>query len=61
MEVYLDNNATSPISEKVAEAIKDSFAYYANPSSVHSLGIRVRNFMDDARNKVALALGVSKE
>lgn len=61
MEVYLDNNATTPVSEKAAAAIADSHKYYANPSSIHTQGSRVKLFLDNSRERVSLALGAAPE
>jgi cysteine desulfurase len=52
--IYLDNNATTPVEERVLEAmmpyLKDQ---YANASSGHRLGREVRAAMDVAREQVA--------
>ena len=58
--VYLDNNATTPLREEVLEAmlpfLRES---YGNPSSIHSFGKIVRQAIDAARETVANALGVT--
>lgn len=52
--VYLDHNATTPLDERVLEAmlpyLKGSFA---NPSSVHRPGREARAALDQAREQVA--------
>ncbi len=59
-KVYLDHGATTPMREEVFEAmepfLKDNFG---NPSSLHSFGREVRKNVDNAREKVAKALGAS--
>jgi cysteine desulfurase len=53
-EIYLDNNATTPIDEEVLEvtvrALRDEFG---NPSSAHARGARARKALDGARERVA--------
>src|SRR4051794_9950414 len=52
--VYLDNNATTKPDEKVVEAMLPYLReWYGNPSSVHRLGQRSRQAIDEARNQVA--------
>ena len=52
--VYLDNNATTPIDERVLEAMLPYLkGRYANASSGHRLGREVRAAMDIARDQVA--------
>lgn len=52
--VYLDHNATTPIDERVLEAmlpwLREGFG---NPSSVHSKGRQARAAMEQAREQVA--------
>ena len=56
--VYLDHAATTPIDPRVREAmlpfLDDQFA---NPSSFHTPGKRVREAIDEARIKVSTVLG----
>ncbi len=51
--IYLDNSATTPISEaalkKYIEISRDSFG---NPSSLHSLGFEAEKILNDARRTV---------
>ncbi len=52
--IYLDNNATTPIDERVLEAMMPYLkGQYANASSGHRLGREVRAAMDVAREQVA--------
>ncbi len=57
MIVYLDNNATTPLSDPVKKKINESFELYGNPSSFHSLGVKARNVIEIARGKIAAAIG----
>ncbi len=56
--IYLDNSATTPISEaalaKYIEISRDSFG---NPSSLHSLGFSAEKILTDARKTVLDSLG----
>ncbi len=60
MRIYLDNAATTPISEEVIETMSDCMRHaYGNPSSIHSDGIKVRAMLEKARKKVASYIGAS--
>ncbi len=56
--VYADNAATTQISDEVLEAmlpwLKDG---YGNPSSIYAKGREAGHAIEDARKKVAQALG----
>jgi cysteine desulfurase len=58
-EVYLDWNAATPphpdVERAMAEARRDA---WGNPASVHAAGRRARALVEDAREAVALRLGV---
>lgn len=59
--VYLDNNATTQISESVREAMEPYLGKcYANPNSNSQLGRSVKAAVDKARGQVARALGSRK-
>lgn len=60
---YFDNSATTPISEKVLEAMMPYLtSSYGNASSIYSLGRESRKAIDKARDQVAKALNCdSKE
>ena len=52
--VYLDNAATTKMSDKVIEEMTKSFSEnYGNPSSVHSLGQRAKSVVERARHIIA--------
>lgn len=62
MEIYLDNAATTALDPEVIEAILPFLTtHYANPSSAHSAGRRVKEAVDNARRTVAHLLGASPE
>ena len=56
--IYLDHNATTPLSPAVAErmavALRDQ---WGNPSSVHYFGQQAKAAIDEARTAVALLIG----
>ena len=52
--IYLDNNATTPLHPEVLEAMLPGLrGNYGNPSSIHSFGRSARVQLDEAREKVA--------
>lgn len=58
MPVYLDHNATTPISPEVLEAMMPYFTgVYGNPSSVHRFGRLTRDALEQARMQVAQLVG----
>ena len=58
-QVYLDNAATTPLHPQVIAAIAAAMTQYANPSSLHSLGVEAEKMVDAARENTARLLGVS--
>ena len=55
--IYLDHAATTPLRPAAAEAMRDGFAMWANPSSPHQAGRAARAALEEARAAVAKALG----
>lgn len=56
---YFDWAATAPADEDIlAEAVKVSIDYSANPGSVHEAGIQAKHKLEEARKRCATALGV---
>ncbi len=56
-KIYFDHAATTPVKQEVLAAMLPYFSErYGNPSSIHSLGRENRKTIEDAREKVALAL-----
>lgn len=57
--VYMDHNATTPMRPEVREVLVEALDRgLGNPSSVHGSGREARALIDDARDRVAAALGV---
>jgi cysteine desulfurase len=59
--IYLDNNATHPILPEVREEMNKMMSMIGNGSSPHDAGMRVRAYIEDARIKIAKAIGLIKE
>ena len=58
--IYLDHAATTPMLPEVREAMTEVMERdFGNPSSVHDLGRRARRAVEDARDRVAAAIGAS--
>ncbi len=57
MKVYLDNNATTPVSDEVKKEMIFAIDIYGNPSSLHQFGVEARNIVEKARRRVAETLG----
>ncbi len=58
LTVYFDYNATTPLDDRVGEAMLPLQATnWGNPSSVHHLGRRARAWLDQARDRTATVLG----
>ena len=56
--IYLDYNATTPLSAAAREAMEPYLTeHFGNPSSVHSAGREARAEIDDARDRLAHLLG----
>ncbi|HXN67585.1 MAG TPA: cysteine desulfurase family protein [Bradyrhizobium sp.] len=55
--VYLDWNATTPLRREAREAMQAAWELAGNPSSVHAEGRQVRRLVEDARERVAAAVG----
>ena len=56
---YLDWNASTPLSKNAFMAMKNTFSDFANPSSVHYEGKRVKSSIEKARDKIAEILGIN--
>ena len=56
--IYLDHAATTPMRPEVADAMATHFGTgFGNPSSVHGQGRAARNALEEARSRLAAALG----
>ncbi len=60
MKVYADNAATTSVSKNALNAMLPYFTeVYGNPSSLYSTGQRAKDALEDARQRIADALGAS--
>jgi cysteine desulfurase len=58
--VYLDWNATTPLRREAREAMASAWDLSGNPSSVHAEGRQARRLVEEARGRVAEAVGASQ-
>src|SRR5688572_2710912 len=57
---YLDHAASTPVLPEAKEAMLGALeADFGNPSSVHSYGRRAREIVEDARERLATAVGAA--
>lgn len=60
--IYLDNAATTPISQPVLDAMLPWLQEgYGNPSSIYRLGQQAQMALEESRQKVAVALGAKPQ
>jgi len=60
--IYLDYNATTPITPEVREAMQPFLAeHYGNPSSNHTLGRACAEAISDGREQLAALIGVDAD
>ena len=58
MQVYLDNASTTKMSDAALEAMLPYFTQtYGNPSSLHSMGQRAKEVLEEARATIAACIG----
>ena len=56
--IYVDNAATTPVSDEVVKAMMPCFTeFWGNPSSLHADGQSAKAVVDEAREKIAKAIG----
>jgi cysteine desulfurase len=55
--VYLDWNATTPLRPEAREAMAAAWDILGNPSSVHAEGRQARRLVEEARGRIAGAVG----
>ena len=59
--VYLDYNATAPISDSSKKAMIETMEIFGNASSVHFEGRRARSLIEQAREKICNSVDVDPE
>ncbi len=61
MEIYLDNCATTRVSDSVRDVVVKTMTQdYGNPSSQHTKGVEAERCLRDAREKIAATLKVKE-
>lgn len=59
--IYMDHAATTPMRPEVAEAMRPHFGdRFGNPSSVHGQGRAARSALEEARSRLAAAIGARR-
>lgn len=58
--IYLDNAGTTKIKDSVKKDIIEALDYYGNPSSIYKIGIKNKNIIEDAREKVKGFIGANE-
>ncbi len=59
-QIYLDNSATTPLSEAAKSAMRDAMERYGNPSSLHTVGNDAHAIIETARRQVGESLGLRR-
>lgn len=59
--MYLDNAATTPLSDEVKEYLISILDYYGNPSSNHSIGDMTKHIIDESRENVRKFINASED
>ena len=57
-EIYLDNSATTPLSDAACAKINEAMKIYGNPSSLHSMGQSAEKVIREARENKRISLGM---
>lgn len=57
-QIYLDNSATTPLSNAAKAKMTEAMEIYGNPSSLHAAGQAAHTLLENARKQVAATLGV---
>jgi len=60
-QVYLDNNATTPLHPEVVKALTEAMELFGNPSSLHAFGRAAHSYVDEARETIAAFIGAEAE
>lgn len=56
--IYLDNSATTPLSDAARTALLNAMEHYGNPSSLHRMGQDAERYLTQAREQVLRGLGL---
>lgn len=56
-QIYMDNNATTPLHPEVKKAMAEAMEIFGNPSSLHGFGRQARQLVESAREQIASFIG----
>ncbi|MDR3571550.1 MAG: cysteine desulfurase family protein [Candidatus Pacebacteria bacterium] len=56
--VYLDHASATPLLHEAAEAMREAEKLVGNPGAIHAEAVAAKNALNDARERIALLLGV---
>ena len=57
-QIYLDNSATTPLSDAVKARMCEVMEHFGNPSSLHAVGETAHGILERARREVAATFGI---
>lgn len=60
-QVYMDNNATTPLHPEVKKAMAEGMEIFGNASSLHGFGRLGRRYIEEARRQVAAFIGAGPD
>ncbi|MBL7084622.1 MAG: aminotransferase class V-fold PLP-dependent enzyme [Candidatus Omnitrophica bacterium] len=60
-QIYMDNNATTPLHPEVKRTMAKTMDAFGNPSSLHTFGRQARGLVEEAREKIASFIGAAPE
>ncbi len=61
MQIYLDNSATTEISDVAKKKALEALEKYGNPSSLHLVGLEAEKLVSEARKNILSALGAKNK
>lgn len=61
MKVYLDNNSTTPMDERVKEVYCEATKYFGNINVIYDLGIEARKKLNEAYDIIYSGIGANDE
>ncbi len=61
MQIYLDNSATTALSDAARQKALEAIEKYGNPSSLHLVGLEAEKLISEARKNILTALGAKNK
>ena len=61
MQIYLDNSATTMLSDAAKQKALEAMEKYGNPSSLHLIGLEAERLISEARRSILTALGAKNK